>query len=213
MFRSVLTLCLAILGSASALAGPKPTVALAPTTSARDSAEIDVGSRLETELIATDSFRVLESRNIKDILTEQGFQQSGACDTTDCAVQIGQLLSVERIVQARLRRTEGHWEFSARLLDVGTGQILVSHILEIHGNPETVLQGGCREMAAILASRKQPKSSRTALEAKRPLWPWLTAGGILLAGGGAGIWYFSQKDNPAPAPTSYQVQLDWSSAP
>ena len=69
------------------------------------------------------------------------------------------------------------------------------------------------EMAAILASRKQPKSSRTALEAKRPLWPWLTAGGILLAGGGAGIWYFSQKDNPAPAPTSYQVQLDWSSAP
>lgn len=204
---------LALLAFAPEASG-KPTAAIVPAeASGQDSTSQLVTTRLEAALIATDSFQMLESRHIKSILEEQGFQQSGACDTSDCAVRIGQLLSMERMVQARLRKTDGHWELSGKLLDVATGQILVGHLLEIHGSQEDALQGGCRELAAILSGQKRPASGRTTLESRRPLWPWLTAGGVLLAGGGVGIWYFTQHSTSTSPPSSYQVQLDWSTAP
>ena len=213
MRRSFLLLtALVILASATAALG-KPTAAIVPTEVGQDSSSQLVTTRLEAALIATDSFQMLESRHIRSILEEQGFQQSGACDTSDCAIRIGQLLSMERMVQARLQKTDGHWELSGKLLDVATGQILVGHLLEIHGSQEDALQGGCRELAAILSGQKRPASGRTTLESRRPLWPWLTAGGVLLAGGGVGIWYFTQHSTSTSPPSSYQVQLDWSTAP
>ena len=42
---------------------------------------VAITSRFETELMKTEKVKVLERRNMDMILQEQGFQQSGACNT------------------------------------------------------------------------------------------------------------------------------------
>ncbi len=54
-------------------------------------------NRLRNELVKTKAFRVVERQEMSKILKEQKFQASG-CTSTECAVEIGQLLGVERIV-------------------------------------------------------------------------------------------------------------------
>ena len=61
-----------------------------------------ITSRFETELMKTEKVKVLERRNMDLILQEQGFQQSGACNTSECQVQVGQLLGVDRIITGSL---------------------------------------------------------------------------------------------------------------
>jgi curli biogenesis system outer membrane secretion channel CsgG len=61
-----------------------------------------IADRLETEMIQGGKYKVLERRRMSDILTEQGFQQTGSCAGTNCEVQIGQLLGVNRILAGSL---------------------------------------------------------------------------------------------------------------
>lgn len=164
-------------------------VAVLPFTgnSAVNAEELNaITSRFESELMAQGTFRVLERRNVDAILREQGFQQSGACNTSDCQVEVGQMLGVERIVTGEVTRMEKLWSLNLRMVDVGTGAVASSHVLDIKGKLETVLRGGCPEMAEIIAGKKQPGNSRTVLaEEKKGISPWVwVAGGTVLVGGG-----------------------------
>ena len=44
------------------------------------------------------TLRVLERAQMDQVLREQGFAKSGACDGAECAVEVGRLLSVDRIL-------------------------------------------------------------------------------------------------------------------
>ncbi len=164
-----------------------------------------VTSRFESELVATDSFRIVERRNIERILKEQGFQQSGACDNSECSVEIGQILSVEGIYTGELAKVGKTWSLSVKRTDVATGQTTFSHVLDIQGNLEAVLRGGCPEMALIASGKKKPASERSILVAKKgSLWPWI-AGGTAVVGGGAIAAILLTRDNPgdsSPPPSS-----------
>ena len=48
--------------------------------------------RLRSELFNLGNYKVLERALMEDILREQGLQQSGICNSSECAVEIGNLL-------------------------------------------------------------------------------------------------------------------------
>jgi hypothetical protein len=170
-----------------------------------------VTGRFETELLATDSFQIVERRNIDRILREQGFQQSGACDNSECSVEIGKLLSVQGIFTGEVSKVGKTWSLSVKRTDVGSGQTLFSHVLDIQGSLEDVLRGGCPEMALIASGRKKSENDHTILVAQggTSVWPWI-AGGVLLAGGATtAILLLSQdKSSPASVP-SRNVGVTW----
>jgi len=106
----------------------KPAVALmALQGKALDAEGLEVlGSTLASELLATNRVRVLERSQVDQILKEQGFQQSGACDAGECAVTIGKLLTVEKMVVGSVGRLGSVQSLSLRLVDVGTGEVTKS---------------------------------------------------------------------------------------
>ena len=77
----------------------KPMVAVLPFASrVLDSAAIDgLMSAMNSELINTGKFRVMERSQMDGILQEQGLEQSGACDGSECAVEVGKLLSADQM--------------------------------------------------------------------------------------------------------------------
>ena len=54
--------------------------------------------RLVIELQRAGAFEVMERDRMDEILREQGFQQTGACDETACLVEAGRLLPVEKMI-------------------------------------------------------------------------------------------------------------------
>jgi curli biogenesis system outer membrane secretion channel CsgG len=80
---------------------------------------------LRDELLRAGTYRLLERRRMDAILSEQTLQQSG-CTDQDCAVKLGKLLNVQRMLVGSLGKFEDSYVVVARLVDVETGQAVWS---------------------------------------------------------------------------------------
>lgn len=149
-----------------------------------------LSARLETEFQKTQAFQVLERRNMNVILREQGFQMSGACNTADCQVQVGQILGVERIVVGEVGKVGRILTLNLKMVDVGTGANLKSHALDIKGGLDDLLRGGAWEMSQIFAGKKKSASDHSVLTADQPrVWPWVVGGTVVVAIAAVAIVY------------------------
>lgn len=79
--------------------------------------------KLLTALFNTSDLNVIELSKRNEILREQGFQQTGACDETSCLVEAGKFLSVEKMVGGSAGKIENIWALNIRLIDVETGKV------------------------------------------------------------------------------------------
>jgi len=91
----------------------KPTKVPATTAKA-------VSDLLRTRLIDEGLFTVVERNQMDDILKEQGFQQTG-CTDASCAVQIGKLLSANKMLIGEVSRLGSAIMLTCRIVDVEKG--------------------------------------------------------------------------------------------
>ncbi len=123
---------------------------LDPTGIAKPDAEF-LSHRLRTELFETGQFQVIEREKMNEILTEQGFQQSG-CTSVECAVEIGQLLNVAVMTAGNIGKIEDLYSISVRMIDVKTGAIIKTATQDFEGKLSEVLTDVIPEIASELAS-------------------------------------------------------------
>lgn len=81
---------------------------------------------LQSTLVSTDYFSVLSRSDMKDVLEAQAFQSSSACDETACLVEMGHILSVQKIIGGTLGRVGSTYSLSLRFVDVETGKTELS---------------------------------------------------------------------------------------
>ena len=113
------------------------------------------------ELITTNTFRVLDRGKMDYILKEQGFQQGGACNSSECQVQMGQLLGVDNIVAGNLVRFGQKYALRADYIDVGSGQVLFAAEVSESGELEDVYELLCQGAATKLAQKFRSTQGRT----------------------------------------------------
>lgn len=118
-----------------------------------------ISSKFSGELIATNAFKVLDRGKMDFILQEQGFQQSGACNSSECKVQMGQLLGVDNLVAAKLVRFGGTYALHLEFIDVGTGEISKTVDVEEKGELEDVYKSLCSNAAQSLRISLQDNGS------------------------------------------------------
>lgn len=153
-----------------------------------------ITARFETELAKTNQVRLLERRNMDLILQEQGFQQSGACNSAECQVQMGQLLGVDRIITGSISKMKNLYTLNLKMVDVENGQNLRSYALDIRGGLDVVLRGGCYEMAQVFAGLKQPKEGHQVLSEERRIWPWVLGSSLAIGGLAVAVLVLLQDD-------------------
>jgi len=81
-----------------------------------------LSDRLRIELYRTGRFEVLERERMTDILAEHEFSLSG-CVANECLVDLGQMLSVERMVAGSVGRIGDVHTLNLRMIAVETGAI------------------------------------------------------------------------------------------
>lgn len=162
------------------------------TTSSNISAEETrtISDRLESELALTKAVVLLERRRMQEILQEQGFQQSGACDAANCQVQVGQLLGVDQVVAGSVGKVGSVYSLNVKLIDVQSGTILQTQVVDIEGDLSTMLTTGCKQVAQGLVG----KSPEPVKESKHT-WLWIS-GAALTAAAVGGTIFFMQSDEP-----------------
>jgi hypothetical protein len=81
-----------------------------------------LSNRLRMELFNTGTYTVIERSRMDEILKEQGFQQTG-CTNTQCAVEVGQLIGVQKIVIGSIDKVAETYSVNVRMVDVASGRI------------------------------------------------------------------------------------------
>jgi hypothetical protein len=102
--------------------------------------------QLRGELLFTEKYTIVERDKMTEILNEQGFQQTG-CSSNECAVEIGQLVGVDKIFAGSIGRISDLYVITLRLIDVREGKILLQVKEEIEGDLKAVLRIGIPNIA------------------------------------------------------------------
>jgi len=82
-----------------------------------------LSDRLRVELARTGRFEMIERERMTELLAEQGFQQSGLCDTERCYLEVGRLVGAEVIVAGTVGKLGRTYSVNARMIEVETGRI------------------------------------------------------------------------------------------
>ncbi len=144
--------------------------------------------RLRSRLVNTGAFIVLEREQMDEILSEQGFQQSG-CVSDECLVEIGRMIGVQEMVGGSIGKIGRTYTLDLRIIDVETGRILRTVSEDYRGSADGLL--GVLSLAAQkIAGKKvtRPKAPRKKVannsEGGSGMWWWI-GGGVLVAAGAA----------------------------
>ncbi len=77
--------------------------------------------RLMSELVKTNAVIMVERNQMKEIMEEQGLQQSG-CVAAECAAEIGALLGVQNMISGSFGKLGSTYTVDASMFSVETGQ-------------------------------------------------------------------------------------------
>jgi hypothetical protein len=82
-----------------------------------------VSDFLRGELVKTEQFNMLDRQNMETLLNEQKFSNVSGCTTEECAVQMGKLLNVKKIITGSLSKLLDKYYITVNVLDVESGKI------------------------------------------------------------------------------------------
>ncbi|MDD5674999.1 MAG: CsgG/HfaB family protein [Chitinivibrionales bacterium] len=128
---------------------------------------------VHSKLVKIGYYQIMERSQMDEILKEQGFQQSGACDETGCAVEMGKLLSVKYILLGNVGKVGQTYTMNLRLVEVQTGKIK-KDITELH-------KGSSDELLTKIMPIVAEKIMGTYTAPKSKSWLWWAAGGVVVA--------------------------------
>jgi formylglycine-generating enzyme required for sulfatase activity len=130
---------------------------------ARPAEALAITNQLRTHLLKTGKFTLVDRSQMEEILKEQALQQTG-CTSEECAVQVGKLLGVRKIVAGSVTKLSDQlWQVSVLVLDVETAQTLQAETETYEGNLLTVIRGGVPDLAARLAGTGRPPATPVAI--------------------------------------------------
>ncbi len=193
-----------LLAASAALAQPaKPphkTTAAIVDLEAKGVSDIETSAlsdRLRVEMFSTGAFDMMERSQMQEILKEQAFQQTGACNTDACAVEVGQLIGVEKMISGSLGKVGKTYSVVLRLIDVKTGRVEQNvahdHTGEIDKLLTTVMKSIAQKMAPAVSGGPQlargamPRPASEGKPVYKKWWFYAGIGGLAAAGAAAAL--------------------------
>lgn len=114
-----------------------------------------LSDRFRVEVFNAGVFDVMEREKMKGILDEMQFQLSGST-SNECAVEIGRLVGVEKIIAGAVSKVGEFYTVSSRLIDVETGKIEATAMEDIEGSLGLVLTRAIPSVAYQISGLGRP---------------------------------------------------------
>ncbi len=130
-----------------------------------------ISDRLRDELFTTGKVNVMERDQMQEVLKEQGFQQSGACNNEQCMVEMGQMLGVQQLITGSLGKIGSMFLVNLRVIDVKTATIVKVVEVDVKGELEdlvTKLPDIANQLVGVQPVASRPPSPETP-EKEKPV--------------------------------------------
>ena len=125
-----------------------------------------LSDRLRIEIFNAGMYEVMEREKMNRILDEMQFQLSD-CTSDECAIEIGRLIGVNKIIAGSISKVGEFYTVSTRLIDVETGKIEATATEDIEGTLGIVLTKAIPSIAHQISGlgklETMPAISKTAL--------------------------------------------------
>ncbi len=134
-----------------------------PTNASAGEAEV-VTSFVRQAFVRSGTWTVIEKGSMDAILREQAFQQTG-CTSADCAIKLGKLLNVHKMIVGQYAIIEGTRFLTASFIDVETGKIertgkvkgfTAANMDEAADDLMSQLAGGAPAAAPVVKAKPEP---------------------------------------------------------
>ncbi len=110
-----------------------------------------ITERLRIWLSRTGAFEVIERNKMESIMSEVGFQFSGACNTNECVIQVGQILGASKMVAGSVSKVGNLYSLQVRIVDIATSRIEYQSFKDESGGIDKVLTDATQTVANELA--------------------------------------------------------------
>jgi hypothetical protein len=100
----------------------------------------------------------MERAQMNKILGEQSFQNSGVCNQSECAVEIGRVIGLDQMVVGSVGKLGNAWSLTLRLVSIESGEVLASARDARVGEISLLLRESVPRLSAQLLSG-MPKSA------------------------------------------------------
>ncbi len=149
---AALVALLSILLISTVLPQEQPTLAILDFEASGVSAieATAISDRLRTYLVQAARYQVVERGQMLEILKEQDFQLTG-CVTTECAVEIGQLVGARYILLGSVAKIGNLFTMNARIADIETGSIVNTAAHDHTGDIGDLLSAGIQELSILIS--------------------------------------------------------------
>ncbi|HDP81024.1 MAG TPA: hypothetical protein ENN21_09310 [Spirochaetes bacterium] len=124
-----------------------------------------VGDMVRSDLVDAGVFTVVERGQMNEILKEQGFQMTGCTDSA-CAVQVGKLLSANKILVGEVTRLGKTIVITVRIVDVEKG--VADFAAKETAADEDALEDASRKLSKKLIERISGKTTAELLQEREP---------------------------------------------
>ena len=178
-------------------------VDLTSTTNDFSESEIKtITERLRGEMVETGKYNVLERKEMTEILKEQQFQYSGACED-ECIVEIGQLLAVQNIIGGTIGKVGKTYSIQLKVIDVGTAKIINQISEDAKCTKEELLIFHIRNIARRMAGLEKIKEPLT-----KKWYFWAPAIAVVGGGAAAAAYLYSTREGEPPGEDTRSLQVE-----
>lgn len=127
MQRYIFSLLFILIGFGSVFSQEKPTIAIIPFNAmgVSESEAKTASDLLESAIIKTDQFKIIEQNQVDDTIKAQTFSLTGNTDE-DYARHIGKLLPADQIIFGSFSNIGSEFILNARIIYIESGQIIES---------------------------------------------------------------------------------------
>ena len=139
--------------------------------------------RFRTDILEAGTYDVLSRKNMNSIVEEIGFQLSD-CTSKECALEVGKLLNVAKMVIGNIGKIGNTYTISISMIDVASSKTEKNIVRDYKGEKDQllpVIQDIANNISGLYIVSKEPI----------PKW-WYWAGGGTLVGAGV-IWFVLSK--------------------
>jgi hypothetical protein len=125
-----------------------------------------VSERLREELLATGQYRIVDRAQMDKVLEEQALQQTG-CTSQECAVQVGRILGVRKLITGKVNRVEaGLWLISCSMIDAESAEVVRAVSFQHQGDFGSLLAEGAPQLVGKLTDNPGAVSASTRAPAR-----------------------------------------------
>jgi len=147
-----------------------------------------VGEIFTTELVMTGRFDVVDRKNVENLLEEMDFQLSG-CTDSSCAVEVGQILSLEYMIYGSVIKLGRVYSINIQMINVATAQIVKSGREEFRSMEDAydVIPRLVAEFTGSFGADEKPPPETFATGRMREPRPQRERTGMIVFFSGAGL--------------------------